>query len=57
LATLKPEYGVGIEFSSDMIRQASRQYPHLHFFQADLHNLVLDERFDAIILSDLVNDL
>ena len=56
-AALKPEYGMGINFSPDMIQKASRQYPHLHFFQADMHNLVLDERFDAIILSDLVNDL
>lgn len=57
LAALMPEYGVGIDFSPEMIQQAIRQYPNLHFIQADVHHLILNDKFDAIILSDLVNDL
>ncbi|MBI3976733.1 MAG: glycosyltransferase [Chloroflexi bacterium] len=57
LAAVKPAYGVGIDFSGEMIRRATRRYPHLHFIQADAHELDLNERFDVIILSDLVNDL
>lgn len=57
LAALKPAVGVGVDFSREMIRRAARRYPDLHFIQADAHALCLDEQFDVIILSDLVNDL
>jgi hypothetical protein len=57
LAALKPKLGVGIDFSKEMIRQASQKYPHLHFVRADVHNISIGEKFDAILLSDLVNDL
>jgi SAM-dependent methyltransferase len=58
LASLKPTRGVGIDFSDEMICRAKKQYPQLEFIQADAHDLSdLDEKFDVIILSDLVNDL
>ncbi|MCE5209069.1 MAG: glycosyltransferase [Chloroflexi bacterium] len=57
LAALKPSRGVGIDFSTEMIRIARQQYPGLCFIQADIHELVLDEKFDFIILSDTLNDL
>jgi predicted nicotinamide N-methyase len=41
-----------------MICRAKEHYPELEFIQADVHDLSeLDEKFDVIILSDLVNDL
>jgi len=57
LASLQPSYGVGIDFSSEMLELARQHNPNLHFIQNDVHDLNLDETFDIIILSDLLNDL
>lgn len=57
LAALKPALGVGVDFSGEMIKRAGRKYPELRFVQTAAHDLSLDETFDVIILSDLVNDL
>ena len=58
LASLEPAHGVGVDFSEEMICRAKKQHPELSFLQADAHDLAeLDEQFDVIILSDLVNDL
>ncbi len=56
LASLKPSYGVGVDFSAEMIKQARTNYSHLNFIQADAHELELKEKFDFVILSDVVND-
>ena len=57
LAALQPGLGVGVEFSAEMAKRAQKNYPSLHFIQADAHDLYLDGRFDVIIVSDLVNEL
>ena len=57
LAAVAPSYGVGVDFSQGMISLARSRYPHLHFIEADAHSFHLDETFDYVILSDLVNDL
>lgn len=57
LAILDPREGVGVDFSGEMIARARQRHPHLRFVQADAHELQLDETFDVIILSDVVNDL
>jgi len=57
LAALKPASGVGVDFSGEMVARAKERHPDLRFLQADAHELELDEEFDVIILSDLVNDL
>jgi len=57
LAALKPSLGYGVDFSSEMVSRARARYPDLHFVQADAHDCVLDQTFDVIILSDLINDL
>jgi ubiquinone/menaquinone biosynthesis C-methylase UbiE len=57
LAALKPAIGVGVDFSEEMIGAARRRHPNLRFIHADAHALDLSEKFDVIILSDLVNDL
>jgi SAM-dependent methyltransferase len=57
LAATRPVYGLGIDFSPEMIEKAQERHPQLDFKQAEAHTLELDETFDAIILSDLVNDL
>jgi ubiquinone/menaquinone biosynthesis C-methylase UbiE len=58
LGLVQPSYGVGVDFSEEMLKRAYTKYPHLHFMQADAHDLSgLQETFDVVILSDLVNDL
>jgi SAM-dependent methyltransferase len=58
LAALEPSFGMGVDFSSDMIRGARQRHPHLCFAVADAHALELDtQSFDVVVLSDLVNDL
>ena len=57
LAALKPSPGVGIDFCPAMISAAQKKYSGLKFIRADAHDIQLDEKFDYIILSDLVNDL
>jgi ubiquinone/menaquinone biosynthesis C-methylase UbiE len=57
LAAVEPELGVGVDFSLNMLQCAARGHPELRLIHADAHQIRLDERFDYIILSDLVNDL
>lgn len=57
LATLKPARGVGIDFSPAIIDLARQRHPKLEFQVADAAELSSNEKFDYILLSDLVNDL
>jgi SAM-dependent methyltransferase len=58
LAALRPAKGVGIDFSTEMIKKAQQRHPDLDFIAMDAHNLdAIQETFDVIVLSDLVNDL
>jgi len=64
LAVLKPEIGVGVDFSAAMLKVARDCHSGLYFVEADVHRLVPDlapelsnKPFDVIILSDLINDL
>ncbi len=57
LAALEPDVGVGVDFSREMLDRARQKHPELRFVEADAHELGLEEKFDVIILSDLVNDL
>jgi SAM-dependent methyltransferase len=61
LAAMKPSVGLGIDFSGEMISRARQHHPQLQFVEADAHDFALEGggegTFDAIIVSDLVNDL
>lgn len=57
IAALKPDRGVGIDFSSEMIRRAEKKHPEIEFIECDAQRLDLNEKFDVVILSDIVNDL
>jgi len=57
LASLKPEYGVGIDFSPKIIEIAKANHPGLHFFVRNAEKPGIEETFDYIILSDLVSSL
>jgi len=57
LAATEPAVGVGVDFAPSMVRLAQQRHPRLTFIEADVHDLDLGRQFDAIILSDLINDL
>jgi SAM-dependent methyltransferase len=57
LAAVEPTYGVGVDFSREMIVRAGQRHPQLHFVEGDAHALPLDEKFDVIVMADLVNDV
>lgn len=64
LASLEPSQGFGLDFSTTMLEKARNKYPEMIFLEHDIHEFaqgslpaVLKQQFDAIILSDLVNDL
>lgn len=58
LASLKPAIGVGIDLSPEMISIAKRLHPDLSFFVTDAQDFdIPDQRFNYIILSDVINDL
>jgi SAM-dependent methyltransferase len=57
LAALQPRKGVGIDISPGMIAHARQRHPDLTFLEGDAHSFDLQEKFDYVICSDLVNDL
>jgi len=57
LASLEPADGLGVDLSPEMVAQARQRHPDLRFMEADVHTLSLEEKFDTIILSDLLNEL
>jgi SAM-dependent methyltransferase len=58
LGALNPRRGVGIDFSKEMVRRARESHPNLEFREGDIEKLESwDERFDIIILADVVGHL
>lgn len=57
LASLEPALGVGVDFSEHMLETAAQKHPDLRFVRADVHGVSFSQKFDVVILSDLVNDL
>ena len=58
LAAIQQRRGVGVDFSAEMIRRARKYHPDLEFICVDAHDLSqINDTFDVIVLSDLVNDL
>lgn len=57
LNAVKPSRGVGIDFSQEMIGIAKNKFPHLEFRIDDVEELKINERFDYVILSDIIGSL
>jgi len=57
LQAVRPSRGVGIDFSAPIIKEAGRRFPGLEFGVADASTFQSDEKFDYILMSDLVNDV
>lgn len=54
LAKVKGQRKMGVDFSGKMIEQARSHHPGIRFEQMDAHNITLDEKFDVIIISNLI---
>ncbi len=57
LNSLNPSKGTGIDISMKMVEIARNKYPGLNFIHMDAESLTLNEKYDYIILSDLVGFL
>lgn len=58
ISQLKPSYGVGVDFSPEMISRAKKQNPEIQYHLLDAHDLSsLTGEFDIILFSDTINDL
>ena len=54
LAALEPSRGLGIDVSGGMVEEARRRHPELEFRVGAGEEFATDERFDTIVLSDVV---
>jgi SAM-dependent methyltransferase len=57
LNALAPSRGVGVDLSPAFVAQARSKFPHLDFVAGDAESLPLDEKFDYVVLSDLIGYL
>lgn len=57
LNILKPEFGVGIDISSKMIEIAKKKYPSLNFINSSYEDFKTNDKFDYIILSNLLEHI
>jgi ubiquinone/menaquinone biosynthesis C-methylase UbiE len=58
LASVRPSFGVGVDFSQAMVNAAQTRHPQLSFVVGDAHDLsAIEGPFDVVIASDLLNDV
>lgn len=57
LAAVRPRRGVGVDISSKTVAIARRKYPQYKFLRGDAESLPLDEKFDYVLMSDLLGYL
>ena len=57
LSKLSPKYGLGMDISPKMITLAKRNHPDYDFACMDAIDFNLDKQFDAVVISDTVNDV
>ncbi|MGA3287067.1 MAG: glycosyltransferase [Bacteroidota bacterium] len=57
LHAVQPTEGVGVDISPAMIQLAQQKHPHLIFHVMNAEELSLDQKFDYVIMSDLVGHL
>ena len=61
LSSLKPKYGLGIDFSKNLIKEAKKKYTKLDFMEADIESLPSSintkKTFDFIVISDTIGYL
>ncbi len=55
LNSVNPSRGVGIDISSEMVKIAQQKFPQHTFIHSPIENLELSEKFDYIIMVDVVD--
>lgn len=55
LEKLMPSHGVGIDFSPAMVEISKKKYPHFEFHVDDIEDLRLSQKFQVVVMSDLLN--
>lgn len=57
LNAFHPRRGVGVDISPKMVDLARERYPHLEFHADNIENLRLEEKFEYVVVSDLLGFL
>jgi ubiquinone/menaquinone biosynthesis C-methylase UbiE len=57
LASLEPSFGVGFDFSEKMVALAKEKYPKYNFNCDDAENNNINDKFDYVVVSDLLTSL
>ncbi|MBU6415090.1 glycosyltransferase [Patescibacteria group bacterium] len=57
VGSVRPSRGVGIDLSPEMVLRAKKKYPQFEFYVMDADDIRLNEKFDYIIISDVVGFL
>lgn len=57
LAAVRPAHGIGVDFSAAMVALARQRHPDLEFVVAEATEFATEEKFDYVLVSDLVNDV
>ena len=55
LASTQPSRGVGIDISPEMIKLASQKYPQYEFIGTPIEDFRSEEKFDYIIMVDVID--
>lgn len=54
LSKLKGKRKVGFDFSSKMLEEAKKEHPSLELYEMEAENITLDEKFDVVIISNVI---
>ncbi|MGE0269145.1 MAG: glycosyltransferase [Candidatus Omnitrophota bacterium] len=55
LAYMEPSRGVGVDLSEEMLKVARKKFPQYEFIHSPVEDFNLDEKFDYIIMVDIVD--
>ena len=55
LAAMRPRRGVGIDISKNMVELAGKKFPQYTFIHSPVESLPIDEKFDYVIMVDVVD--
>lgn len=57
LSSVKPSYGLGVDFSHNMVEIATKQFGSINFIVEDVEQLSVSDEFEYVIISDLLSSL
>lgn len=53
----RPSYGLGIDISERMIEKARSKFPHLEFITKEIEGIDVTEKFDYVLMIDLIDHI